>query len=128
MYNISCNDDLTMFIKNISHYPVLSRQEESKLAKAKDKGSQEARDKLILHNLRWVIRVVTPYSRHNRQFTLLELIQVGTLGLIQAVDNSDHTHETRIITYAKYWIKQYVSRFLWEKSSTTPGPMRFSRG
>lgn len=67
---------------------------------------RESRDKLILHNLRWVVTIAKQYQ--NRGLTLSELINEGNLGLIQAVSKFDETRNTRLTTYSNWWIRYYI--------------------
>ncbi|MBN2380160.1 sigma-70 family RNA polymerase sigma factor [candidate division WOR-3 bacterium] len=68
--------------------------------------NREARDKLILHNLRWVISIAKQYQ--NRGLPLAELINEGNLGLIQAVSKFDVGRKTRLTTYSNWWIRYYI--------------------
>lgn len=67
---------------------------------------RESRDKLILHNLRWVVTIAKQYQ--NRGLSLAELINEGNLGLIQAVSKFDETRNTRLTTYSNWWIRYYI--------------------
>jgi RNA polymerase primary sigma factor len=66
----------------------------------------EARDRLILHNLRWVVTIAKQYQ--NRGLPLAELINEGNLGLIQAVSKFDERRKTRLTTYSNWWIRYYI--------------------
>lgn len=68
--------------------------------------NREARDRLILHNLRWVVSIAKQYQ--NRGLALAELINEGNLGLIQAVSKFDETRNTRLTTYSNWWIRYYI--------------------
>lgn len=68
--------------------------------------NMEARDKLIVHNLRWVVTIAKQYQ--NRGLALSELINEGNLGLIQAVSKFDEARKTRLTTYSNWWIRYYI--------------------
>ncbi len=68
--------------------------------------NREARDKLILHNLRWVVTISKQYQKRGLQ--LAELINEGNLGLIQAVTKFDERRKTRLTTYSNWWIRYYI--------------------
>lgn len=68
--------------------------------------NREARDKLIVHNLRWVVTIAKQYQ--NRGLALSELINEGNLGLIQAVSKFDEARKTRLTTYSNWWIRYYI--------------------
>ncbi|MBD3286958.1 sigma-70 family RNA polymerase sigma factor [candidate division WOR-3 bacterium] len=68
--------------------------------------NRKARDKLILHNLRWVVSIAKQYQR--RGLPLAELINEGNLGLIQAVSKFDVNRKTRLTTYSNWWIRYYI--------------------
>ncbi|TET23111.1 MAG: sigma-70 family RNA polymerase sigma factor [Candidatus Stahlbacteria bacterium] len=68
--------------------------------------NREARDRLILHNLRWVVTIAKQYQ--NRGLALAELINEGNLGLIQAVTKFDERRKTRLTTYSNWWIRYYI--------------------
>jgi|GEM_PF-700600 len=68
--------------------------------------NREARDRLILHNLRWVVTIAKQYQ--NRGLALAELINEGNLGLIQAVSKFDERRKTRLTTYSNWWIRYYI--------------------
>lgn len=67
---------------------------------------RESRDRLILHNLRWVVTIAKQYQ--NRGLPLAELINEGNLGLIQAVSKFDERRKTRLTTYSNWWIRYYI--------------------
>ncbi len=97
---------LTRYFKEIMKYPVLSLREERKLARKAREGDIEARNKLILHNLRWVVNIAKQYQ--NRGLSLSELINEGNAGLVQAVMKYDERKKTRLTTYSNWWIRYYI--------------------
>ncbi len=104
------DSSINAYLKEISRQPLLSFEEEIALAKRILKGDQEARKTLITSNLRLVVSVANKYLHYG--LPLLDLIEEGNLGLIKAVDKYDHTKGYKFSTYATWWIRQSVSRYL----------------
>ncbi|HSE83477.1 MAG TPA: RNA polymerase factor sigma-32, partial [Thermodesulfobacteriota bacterium] len=113
------------YLAEISNYPVLSREEEYELAmKYKETGDLEAARKLITSNLRFVIRVANEYKNYG--LNVMDLIQEGNIGLMQAVKRFDPTKGYRLISYAVWWIRAYIQNYVmrsWKlvKLGTTQG-------
>lgn len=105
---------IKMYLKEIGEYPLLSKEEEIKLAERAAKGSQKAREMLINSNLRLVVYVAKRYE--GRGMSFLDMIQEGNLGLIKAVEKFDYTKGYKFSTYATYWIKQAISKAIMEQS------------
>ena len=104
------DDAINAYLKEISRHPLLLYEEEVALAKRIKSGDHEARKELITANLRLVVSVATKYLHYG--LPLLDLIEEGNLGLIKAVDKYDYTKGYKFSTYATWWIRQSVSRFL----------------
>jgi RNA polymerase sigma-32 factor len=108
-------DPLRRYLLEISKFSPLSRQEEHHLAvHFRETGDREAAYKLITSNLKLVIKIAMIYHKVYRN--LLDLIQEGNLGLIQAVRRFDPDRGTRLPTYAAWWIKAYILKFLLDNS------------
>ena len=105
---------IKVYLKGISQYTLLTKEEEVELAKAAAKGNQAAKEKLINHNLRLVVSIAKRYM--GRGLTLLDLIQEGNMGLIKAVDKYDVSKGFKFSTYATYWIKQAISRAIMDQA------------
>ena len=103
-------NSVKVYLKGISQYTLLTKEEEVELAKAAAKGNQAAKEKLINHNLRLVVSIAKRYMGHG--LPLLDLIQEGNLGLMKAVERYDVSKGFKFSTYATYWIKQAISRGL----------------
>lgn len=110
----SVNSSLKMYLKEIGEYPLLSKEEEIKLAEKVAKGSLKAREMLINSNLRLVVSIAKRYM--GRGLSFLDMIQEGNLGLIKAVEKFDYTKGYKFSTYATYWIKQSISKAIMEQS------------
>ena len=96
-------------------YPRLTEQEERELGKAvRERGDREAARKLVVHNLRLVVAIAYQYRR--AWTNILDLFQEGSVGVMEAVKRWEPTLGPRFGTYAAYWIRAYVLRFLMTNS------------
>jgi RNA polymerase sigma-32 factor len=99
----------------VRRYPRLSDEEERVLGKAvRDSGDREAARKLVVHNLRLVVAIAYQYRR--AWANILDLFQEGSVGIMEAVKRWEPTLGPRFGTYAAYWIRAYVLRFLMTNS------------
>ena len=114
-------DLLHTYVGQIDDGPLLTREEEQFLARRKDAGSVEARDRLIECNLRLVISIARRYQ--NNGVPLLDLIQEGNLGLIRAVEKFDAERGFKFSTYATWWIRQAVTRAIAGQARTIRLPL-----
>ncbi len=103
-------DDLRQYLREIHQYPLLTAQEEKKLAMRCADGDEDAIRHMVNSNLRLVVSVAREYA--GRGVPLLDLIQEGSIGLLAAAKKFDHTLDYRFSTYATKWIRQGVSRCL----------------
>ncbi len=92
----------------------LTVSEEKEMIRRFKLGEQKARDRLIESNLRFVVKLAL--SNRNQGVALPDLIQEGTLGLIEALEKFDESKECRLITYASWWIRLYMQRALEQKN------------
>ncbi len=106
---------LQAFLRQVGQYPLLSAEEEQVLAiKVFEDGDPQAAHKLAVHNLRLVVKMAYRYRR--AWASMLDLIQEGNVGLIEAVRRFDPFKGARFSTYAAYWIRAYMLRFLLDHS------------
>lgn len=105
---------LDRYLKEISAYPLISREEEVELARRIRQGDEEALDKLVRSNLRFVVSVAKKYQ--NQGVALADLINEGNLGLIRAAHRFDETRGIKFISYAVWWIRQAILQALAEQS------------
>ncbi len=102
------NDPVRMYLKEIGVVPLLSNEEEKKLAIAVENGDLEAKQRLAEANLRLVVSIAKRYVGRGMQF--LDLIQEGNMGLMKAVDKFDYSKGFKFSTYATWWIRQAITR------------------
>lgn len=112
---------LYTYIAEISKIPLLSAEEERRLAFRILKGDGKARRKLILSNLRLVVSIAKKYIYYG--VSLLDLIEEGNIGLMKAVENFDPKRGTKFSTYATWWIRQAITRALSNQSRTVRVPV-----
>jgi RNA polymerase primary sigma factor len=101
---------LETYLLEINETPLLNRAEEADLSRRIQAGDVEARDHLVRANLRLVVNIARKYL--GRGVGLEDLIAEGNLGLLRAVEGFDPSMNTRFSTYACYWIKQSIRRYL----------------
>jgi RNA polymerase primary sigma factor len=102
------SDSLVQYLREIRRHPLLTPAEEVALAKRIEAGDEAAKSRMVESNLRLVVAVARAYA--HRGVPLLDLIQEGTLGLIQAVERFDWRRGTKLSTYAVWWIRQAIDR------------------
>jgi RNA polymerase primary sigma factor len=107
---------LETYLRDINETPLLTADDEKRLAVAIAKGDALARDHMVRANLRLVVNIARGYA--NRGLPLPDLIEEGNLGLLRAVEGFDPTIGTRFSTYASYWIKQSIKRALINSGKT----------
>jgi RNA polymerase primary sigma factor len=116
---------LGLYLSDISKIPLLDEKEEYELAKRAKSGDAIAIDALIQANLRFVVKIAKIYNRRLKgPASLLDLIQEGNIGLMEAVKNFDFSKGFRFTTYAAYWIRQYIQRAYRSKYSMIRLPVR----
>ncbi|HWV56333.1 MAG TPA: sigma-70 family RNA polymerase sigma factor, partial [Longimicrobiales bacterium] len=105
---------MDQYLREISAYPLLSREEEIELARRIHDGDQDALEKLVRSNLRFVVSIAKRYQ--NQGVSLGDLINEGNVGLIRAAHKFDETKGTKFISYAVWWIRQSILQALAEQS------------
>lgn len=112
---------LGLYFKDVSKQPRITPEEEIELTKRIRSGDKEAVDKLVRANLRFVISVAKQYQ--NKGLTLVDLIQEGNIGLIEAAKRYDETRGFKFISYAVWWIRQAIIHAISEQCRTIRIPM-----
>jgi RNA polymerase primary sigma factor len=112
---------LNRYLQEIGRIPLLTPQDEIKLARKIKKGDAAARERMINANLRLVVTIARDYT--NLGLPLLDLISEGNIGLTKAVERFDPTKGAKLSTYAMWWIKQSIKRALANQSKTIRLPV-----
>ena len=107
---VAGEDEVRRFLNEIRHYPLLTAQQERELAMACAAGDEDAVCKMVNSNLRLVVSVAREYALWG--VPLLDLVQEGSIGLLNAARKFDYTLEYRFSTYATKWIRQGITRCL----------------
>jgi RNA polymerase primary sigma factor len=116
------DDSMRVYFEQIRAFPLLNFEEELELAKRSQQGDIEAQHKLINANLRLVVKIARLYTA--RDVSFMDLIQEGNLGLIHAAEKYMHEKNVRFCTYASWWIRQSISRYLTNKRRLVRLPHR----
>lgn len=104
-------DPLNAYLKEIGRYPLLSQEQENALLKAfNESGDIEIAKKLVLHNLRLVVKIAMEYRKAYQN--VMDLIQEGNIGLMKAVSKFDMSKGAKLSYYASWWIKSYILKFI----------------
>jgi RNA polymerase sigma-32 factor len=104
-------DPLSLYLSEAGRHPLLSREEERQLAiRVHEHKDSEAAERLVLANLRLVVKIAKDYRRV--WTNLLDLIQEGNIGLLQAVRRFDPQRGVKLSSYASYWIRAYILKYL----------------
>lgn len=114
-------DATQMYLGEIGFSPLLTAEEEVKFSREALKGNEKSRERMIVSNLRLVVKIARRYN--NRGLALLDLIEEGNLGLIRAVEKFDPERGFRFSTYATWWIRQTIERALMNQTRTIRLPI-----
>ena len=118
---VSVDDPVKVYLKDIGRVPLLGSEEETELAKRMLDGDEQAKQKLSEANLRLVVSIAKRYVGRGMQF--LDLIQEGNMGLMKAVEKFDYTKGFRFSTYATWWIRQAITRAIADQARTIRLPV-----
>ena len=114
-------DATQLYLGEIGFSPLLSAEEEVYFARRALKGCEASRKRMIVSNLRLVVKIAHRYN--NRGLALLDLIEEGNLGLIRAVEKFDPERGFRFSTYATWWIRQTIERAIMNQTRTIRLPI-----
>lgn len=115
------DDSVRMYLREIGKIPLLTTEEEIRLAKRIEKGDVLAKKKLAEANLRLVVSITKKYI--GRGLSLLDLIQEGNTGLMRAVEKFDYRKGFKFSTYATWWIRQAITRAIADQARTIRIPV-----
>jgi RNA polymerase primary sigma factor len=113
---------LKRYLQEIGNIPLTTREEEKKLAEEIKKGNQQALNRLVEGNLRFVVKVAQDYMGYGLSFA--DLITEGNLGLIEAAKRFDPSRGVKFVSYGVWWIRQSILRGLSEQSRTIRLPIK----
>jgi len=113
---------LETYFGQIKKFPLLSFEDELELSKRIQEGNNEALHKLINSNLRLVVKIAGVFNMPD--VPVLDIIQEGNMGLIHAARKFDYRKNVRFCTYASWWIRQFISRFISNKRRMVRLPQR----
>jgi RNA polymerase primary sigma factor len=113
---------LSLYFNQIKSFPLLTFEQEQEMAEQIQRGDGAVRQKLVESNLRLVVKIARSYMAPNVSF--LDLIQEGNIGLIRAAEQFDPARQLRFSTYAGWWIRQGIIRFLVSKRRLIKLPHR----
>ncbi|MEP1384888.1 MAG: RNA polymerase sigma factor RpoS [Paraglaciecola sp.] len=114
-------DATQLYLGEIGFSPLLSAEEEVYFSRRALKGDEAARKRMIVSNLRLVVKISRRYN--NRGLALLDLVEEGNLGLIRAVEKFDPERGFRFSTYATWWIRQTIERAIMNQTRTIRLPI-----
>jgi RNA polymerase primary sigma factor len=112
-------EGLSNYLRHLNGRAQLSREEEYELSRRVKKGDEAARRQLALSNLAFVVAVAKKFA--NRGARLEDLIQEGNIGLMKAIEHFDAKKNVRFATYAVWWIRAYITRYLKDNRSQVRG-------
>ncbi len=118
---VSIDDPVKIYLKEIGRVPLLTPEEEIELAQRMMSGDPNAKKRLSEANLRLVVSIAKKYV--GRGMSFLDLIQEGNLGLIKAVEKFDYTKGYKFSTYATWWIRQAITRAIADQARTIRIPV-----
>lgn len=114
-------ENIKSYIKEVRKIPLLTAREEVELSRKVRKGDGAAREKMIRANLRLVINIAKRYFHLGTPF--MDLIEEGNVGLMKAVEKFNPYKGFRFSTYAAWWIKQSITRSIFDQSRTVRLPV-----
>jgi RNA polymerase primary sigma factor len=113
------SEGLSHYLRHLGGHPQLTREQEYDLARRARKGDESARRTLAQSNLAFVVAVAKKFA--NRGARLDDLIQEGNVGLMKAIEHFDPKKNVRFATYAVWWIRAYITRYLKDNRSQVRG-------
>ena len=115
------DDSVRLYLREIGKIPLLTPEEEAKLAQRIVKGDKKAKDKMVESNMRLVVSIAKRYGGRGLDF--LDLIQEGNTGLLRAVEKFDPDKGFKFSTYATWWVRQAITRAIADQARTIRIPV-----
>lgn len=112
-YTANQKDIYSQYLNDISKYPLLTKEQEKVILQKSGEGNKAAMDMLVNSNLRFVVNIANLYR--GQGLDIMELINEGNMGLIEAARRFDRTQKIKFISYAVWWIRQNITRAIAEK-------------
>lgn len=112
-------DGMSSYLRNLGGHKQLTREEEYELSKRARKGDEWAKNELARANLPFVVSVARKFA--HRGHRLDDLVQEGNVGLMKAIEHFDSKKQVRFATYAVWWIRAYITRYLKDNRSQVRG-------
>ena len=112
-------DGMSSYLRNLGGHKQLTREEEYELSKRARKGDESAKNTLARANLPFVVSVARKFA--HRGHRLDDLVQEGNVGLMKAIEHFDSKKQVRFATYAVWWIRAYITRYLKDNRSQVRG-------
>ncbi len=119
MANSFPRENIAPYLRQMGSRPQLTREQEYELARRARKGDEQARETLAMSNLAFVVAVAKKFS--HRGARLDDLVQEGNVGLMKAIEHFDPKKNVRFATYAVWWIRAYITRYLKDNRSQVRG-------
>ncbi len=108
-------DPFNAYLHEVSKHPLMTKEEEREMAeRIRTEGDKDAEHRMVLANLRLVVKIALDYRSH---LDILDLIQEGNIGLVRSVRKYDPDRGTRFSTYASFWIRAYMLKYLMDSWS-----------
>jgi RNA polymerase primary sigma factor len=123
--NAHLNDEMKIYLAEVSRYKLLTREQELELFRRLRRGDESAREAIINANLRFVLKIALQYA--GRGVPISDLVQEGNMGLMEVVDKFDPEKGFRFSTYAAFWIRQSVQLAFRKTVGTIKLPVRKGR-
>ncbi|UCB47378.1 MAG: RNA polymerase sigma factor RpoD/SigA [Spirochaetota bacterium] len=120
----SDKNSVQIYLKQIENIPVLTREEEEVCAKKVTKGDRREKERLIVSNLRFVVSIAVRYQ--NLGLPLMDLINEGNMGLLRAVEKFDVSKGFKFISYARWWIRHFILKAIFEQSTSIKLPLKYA--
>ncbi len=118
------DNPVRIYLKQIENIPVMTREEEEICARKAAMGDKKEKERLIVSNLRFVVSIALKYQ--NLGLPLMDLINEGNMGLLRAVEKFDINKGFKFISYARWWIRHFILKAIFEQSTSIKLPLKYA--